>query len=90
MFEGYVDVAPIKETNSRLDRTKRAVLCDQENGNPHLTVDFSLQKYIFTEQYEILFTSFLAKLYEWISRLTERKDFLKGKEPTVWTPKLIQ
>lgn len=33
---------------------------------------------------------FLVELYEWISRLTERKNCFKGEEPMVWTLELIQ
>lgn len=29
------------------------------------------------------------ELYEWISRLIERKDCFKGDEPEEWTPQLI-
>jgi len=49
-----------------------------------------LEKYIFEDKYEILFGSFHIELYEWISRLTERKYCFKGDKPKEWTPELIQ
>lgn len=33
---------------------------------------------------------FSNELYEWVSKLTNRKNCFKNIEPTMWSPKLIQ
>lgn len=78
-----------KEVQDWIDLKEREFI-DLENINPCLTFEALLQKYIFTDQYEIFFASFPIKLYEWISRLIERKNCFKNQESNVWTPKLIQ
>jgi len=68
---------------------KEHKFANQENRNPWLSFKRWLEKYIFKDKYDIFFGSFHVELYEWISRLTKRKNCFKRGEPKEWTPKLI-
>lgn len=57
----------------------------QDNRNSHLLIERWLQKYIFTDQHEIFFTSFANELHEWFSKLAESKTYWKHDKPTTWT-----
>ena len=46
---------------------------EQENKDPCRNSDEFLQRYIFTDIYEILFGSIHIELHQCLSRLTERK-----------------
>ena len=43
---------------------------EQENNDPHCSSDEFLQRYIFSDIYEILFGSIHIELHQWLSRLT--------------------
>lgn len=60
---------------------KEQEFAEKENRNPRLSTRRWLEKYIFNQdQYEIFFGSFHVELYEWISRLNERRNNFKGDE----------
>ena len=50
---------------------------EQENKDPRRSSDDFLQRYIFTDIHEILFSSIHIELHQWLSRLTERKTNFK-------------
>lgn len=81
---------PLKKEIKDWITLKEKEYSKQQNRNPHWTSKVWLYKYIYTDQHEIFYASFPSELYEWISRLVERKNCFKGDEPTVWTPELIQ
>ena len=49
-----------------------------------------MQRYIFTDSYEIFFGSIHIELYKWLSRLTERKTNFKEDQSPDWTPERIK
>ena len=62
---------------------------EQENKDPRRSSNTFLQRYIFSDVYEIFFGSIHIELHQWLSRLTERKtNFQEGQFPD-WTPTRI-
>ena len=45
----------------------------QENKDPRRSAHNFLQRYIFSDVYEIFFGSIHIELHQWLSRLTERR-----------------
>ena len=61
----------------------------QENKDPRRSSNDFLQRYIFSDVYEIFFGSIHIELHQWLSRLTERNtNFQEGQFPD-WTPARI-
>ena len=54
-------------------------LVKQENKDPHCSLDEFLQRYVFSDVYEIFFGSIHVELHQWLSRLTEKKDKLQER-----------
>ena len=59
---------------------------EQENKDPRRSSDNFLQRYVFSNVYEISFGSIHIELHQWISRLTERKINLNEYRFPNWTP----
>ena len=58
----------------------------QENKDPCRSANDFLQRYVFSDVYEIFFGSIHIELHQWLSRLTERRtNFQEGQFPD-WTP----
>ena len=49
----------------------------QENKDPRRSLDDFLQRYVFTDIYEIFFGSIHIEFHQWLSRLTEKKTNFK-------------
>ena len=62
---------------------------EQDNKDPHHSLDDFLQRYIFTDIYEIFFASIHIELHQWLSRLTKRKTNFKEDQFPDWTPARI-
>ena len=53
---------------------------EQENKDPRRSANDFLQRYGFFDVYEIFFGSIHIELYQWLSRLTERRtNFQEGQ-----------
>ena len=62
---------------------------EHENKNSRHSTDEFLQRYVFSDVYEIFFGSIHIELHQWLSRLIERKTkFQEGQFPD-WTPARI-
>ena len=59
----------------------------QENRNPRLSREDSLDCYLYTEICEIFFVSFPTELCEWIAHIQGR---CKLNRPIVWTLELVR
>ena len=61
----------------------------QDNKDPRHSANDFLQRYVFSDVYEIFFGSIHIELHKWLSRLTERRmNFQEGQFPN-WTPTRI-
>ena len=57
----------------------------QENKDPRRSANEFLQRYVFSDVYEIFFGSIHIELHQWISKLIERRtNFQEGQFPD-WT-----
>ena len=63
---------------------------EQENKHPLRSSDDFLQRYIFSDIYEIFFGSIHIELHQWLSRLTERKTNFKEDQSPAWTLERIK
>ncbi len=61
----------------------------QENRNLQISEEQWLDRYIYTDIHEIIFTSFLTELYRWISRLADSMGRCRLDQPIVSTPKFM-
>ena len=61
----------------------------QENKDQRRSLDDFLQRYIFSNVYEIFFGSIHIELHQWLSRLTERKTNFQEGQFSDWTPARI-
>ena len=43
---------------------------EQENKDPHRSAEQFLQRYVFSDVHEILFSTIHIELHQWLSRLT--------------------
>lgn len=62
----------------------------QENKNPQISEKRWLDRYIYIEIHEIIFTTFSLLLYEWIVRLADSLGSCKLDQLIVWTPELVR
>ena len=69
---------------------KEKEFVERENINPQLFVEDWLQRYIFTNLHESLFSMFPSELRAWLSRLAENETFSRRLRPTEWTLEAIQ
>ena len=63
---------------------------EQENKDPRRSSDDFLQRYIFSDIYEIFFASIHIQLHQWLSRLIERKKNFKEDQSPAGTPERIK
>ena len=70
--------------------TKETEFAEKENRNPRLSIESWLDKYIFTNEHEVFFASFLSELHEWLSKLAETKCYTWSDKPAEWTPEAIE
>ena len=75
----------MKEISDWLDETYLK-LDEKENKYPRRSVHDFLQRYVFCDAYEILFSSIHIALYQWLSRLTERRTNFQSRRVPTWTP----
>ena len=75
----------VKEIGDWVEATDQK-FAEQENKDPHRSSDEFLQRYVFTDIYEIFFGSIHIELHQWLSRLTERKTNFKEDHFFDWTP----
>ena len=61
----------------------------KENRSPRLSTEDWLEKHIASDIHSIFFATYGNKLYDWLSKLTDRNTF-KKKRTIVWTSELIQ
>ena len=62
---------------------------EQENQDPRRSSDEFLQRYIFSDIYEIFFGSIHIELHQWLSRLIERRTNFQEDQFHPWTPARI-
>ena len=77
-----------KEIEHWLDRKIHEFVA-QENRNPRLEKENSLDEYIYLEIQNIFFCSFPVELYEWIVKLADSQGRWKLNDPIVWTLELV-
>ena len=63
-----------KEIQDWLEK-KETEFAEKENRNPRVSTEAWLDKYIFTDEHKIFFTSLLNELHEWLSKLAETKCY---------------
>ena len=63
---------------------------EQENKDPCRSSDNFLQRYVFFYIYEIFFGSIHIELYQWLSRLTERRKNFQEDQSPASTPERIK
>ena len=78
-----------KKIEELLDR-KIHEFTAQENTNPRVSKEQWLERYLYMEIHEILFTSFPSELYEWIMKLADSQGRCRLDKPIVWTPELLR
>ena len=78
----------VKEINDWVEATYQK-FAEQENKDPHHSLDKFLQRYIFTDIHKIFFSSIHIELHQWLSKLTERKTNFKEDQFPDWTPTRI-
>ena len=61
----------------------------QENKDPCRSTNDVLQRYVFSDVYEIFFGSINIGLRQWLSRLTERRTNFQEGQFLDWTPARI-
>ena len=72
----------VKEIGDWVEATYQKFV-EQENKDPRHSSDEFLQRYVFTNIYEIFFASIHIELHQWLTRLTERKtNFKEDQSPT--------
>ena len=62
---------------------------EQENKDPRRSSDDFLQRYVFSDIYEIFFGSIHIELHQLLSRLTERRTNFQEDQSPSWTPERI-
>ena len=78
----------VKEISDWIEETYLK-FAEQENKDARRSSDDFLQRYIFSDIYEIFFGSIHIELHQWLSRLTERKTNFKEDQFPNWTPARI-
>ena len=80
---------PTKDELNQWVGSKEKEFSEQENKNLRLSTEDWLQKHIYTDLHTIFFVTYGNKIYDWLSKLTD-KNIFKKKRNIVWTPELIQ
>jgi len=78
-----------KEIEEWLDKKIHEFMAE-ENRNPRVSKEHSLDHYLYTEIHEIFCASFPSELYEWIVKLVDIHGRCRLDKPIVWTPKLVR
>ena len=78
----------MKEIGDWIDETYLK-FAKQENKDPRRSSNDFLQRYIFSDVYEIFFGSIHIELHQWLSRLTERRTNFQEHQLSDWTPARI-
>lgn len=78
-----------KEIKKWIDQKLHEFAC-QENMNPRLSKEKWLQRYLYVEVHEVLFSSFPYKLYEWMSKLAYSEPTCNRDDPIVWNLELVR
>ena len=81
---------PSREEIQQWVESKEKEFAERENRNPWLFVEDWLQRYLFIDLHESLFSRFPSELHAWLSRLAENETFSQRLRPTKWTPEEIQ
>ena len=58
-------------------------------ADPRRSSNDFLQRYVFSDVYEIFFGSIHIELHQWLSRLTERRTNFEEDQFLAWTPTRI-
>ena len=78
----------VKEISDWIEETYLK-FAEQENKDPRRSLDEILQRYVFSDVYEILFGSIHIELHQWLSRLAEKKTNFQRGQFFDWTPARI-
>ena len=78
----------MKEINDWIEETYLNFAV-QENKDPRRSSNDILQRYVFSNVYEIFFGSIHIELHQWLYRLTERNTNFKEDQFPDWTPARI-
>ena len=73
----------VKEIGDWIEETYQK-FAEQENKDPRPSSDDFLQRYIFSDIYEIFFGSIHIELYQWLSRCCSYNKFPKFQK--FWDP----
>ena len=67
---------PTKEDLNHWVESKEKEFAEKENKSHRLSTEDWLQKHIFTDLHTIFFVTYANELYDWLSKLTEKKHSL--------------
>ena len=70
-----------EEINTWVEQNERTFATEQNHDSRISTKEW-LQRYLFIDLHEILFSEFPIIFYEWIARIAKRKNCFKGDQPT--------
>jgi hypothetical protein len=79
---------PMKEDIERWLKTKELEFTQKDNRNQKLTLCKYLDKYVFTDLYEVFFCDFPHILQEWIKRLKDNHPMNQMRQ-LEWNPEEI-
>ena len=74
----------MNEIGDWLDATY-LMFAEHENKDPRRSAHEFLQRYVFSDVYEIFFDSIHIELHQWLSRLTERRTNFQEDQFPNWT-----
>ena len=78
----------VKEIGDWIEETYLK-FAEQENKDSRCSANDFLQRYVFSDVYEIFFGSIHIELHQWLSRLTERRTKFQENQFPPWTPARI-
>ena len=68
---------PSKDKMNAWVKQKERTFAAEENQNPNISTEEWLQRYLFTDLHEILFSKFPIIFYEWIAIIPKKRIVLK-------------
>ena len=90
LLEGMSRWFPSKKEIKKWIEDQEKDFSESLNKNPNLSIEYWLEKYIFTDIHKIFFRGIHQELYEWLARLTDTQFEIRSRPPIVWLSKLIK
>ena len=63
---------------------------EAQNKNPNLSIEYWLERCIFTNIHKIFYGGIHRELYKWLARLVDTQFEIIARPPMVWTSTLIK